>query len=243
MQLNGSVALITGASRGLGYEVAELFAKRGALLAITARNAQELKAAANRLRAYTDIVAVPGDLDDTSHIEQLVTECQGAFGPIDVLINNASELGPSPMPALARLPIDAFHRILNVNVIAPLNLTQLVLPSMLARHNGTIINVTSDAGVQPYAGWGGYGSSKAALEHWSRILAAEVQNSGIRVYVVDPGDMNTRMHAAAEPGVDLSHLPDPRVVAPAFLRIVESETAPFERFEAQKLAEELALAS
>jgi NAD(P)-dependent dehydrogenase (short-subunit alcohol dehydrogenase family) len=156
------------------------------------------------------------------------------FGRIDVLVNNASELGPSPMPNLEHLPIHAFVDVLKVNLVGPLQLTQLVLPGMRARGSGLILNVTSDAGVQAYATWGGYGASKAALEHLSRVLAAELEGSGVRVFVVDPGDMNTDMHRAAEPGVDLSHLPTPDAVAPAFLSLLD-EPAAFARFEAQRL--------
>src|SRR5262249_8337219 len=153
----------------------------------------------------------------------------------DVLVNNASSIGPSPMSALEAYPLDALAQVFEVNAIAPLHLIQLVLPGMRARGEGAIVNVTSDAAVQAYPTWGGYRASKAALEHLSRVLAAELEGSGIRVYVVDPGDMNTQMHRDAEPGVDLSHLPGPAVPAPAFLRLVEEEIAPFGRFEAQAL--------
>jgi NAD(P)-dependent dehydrogenase (short-subunit alcohol dehydrogenase family) len=139
------------------------------------------------------------------------------------------------MPQLAAYPLDAFERVLAVNVTAPLHLAQLVLPQMLDRGRGAIVNVTSDAGVQAYPGWGGYAASKAALEHLSRVLAAELESTGVRVYVVDPGDMDTQMHRDAEPGVDLSHLPGPSVSAPAIVRLIEAETAPFVRFEAQAL--------
>ena len=166
--------------------------------------------------------------------EKLVELGLTRFGQIDVLINNASELGPSPMPELERLEPQAFVDTLNVNVVAPLRLIQLVLPGMRARREGLIVNVTSDAGVQAYPTWGGYGASKAALEHLSRVLAAEVEGTGIRVYVVDPGDMDTAMHRAAEPGVDLSHLPKPEDVAPAFVTLLD-ETAESGRFEALRL--------
>jgi short-subunit dehydrogenase len=229
-----SVALVTGASRGLGLEVARAYARRGLRLVLTARNGEDLQRVADELRQATDVVAVAGDVADAAHARRLVQLGQERFGQIDVLINNASELGPSPMPALSDLPLQALRTILEVNVAAPLGLIQLILPSMRARQSGLIINVTSDAGVQAYPTWGGYGASKAALEHLSRVLAAEVEGSGVRVYVVDPGDMNTAMHQAAEPGVDLSHLPGPEIVAPAFVQLLD-ETAPFGRFEAQRL--------
>ena len=235
MNLDGRVALVTGASKGLGLEVARLFARRGARLILTARGRRELERAADELSERTDVLAVAGDVADRSHAERLVREGQARFGRIDVLVNNASALGPSPMPELASYPLDALDGVFRVNVLAPLHLTQLVLPGMRAAAEGAIVNVTSDAGVVAYPTWGGYGASKAALEHLSRVLAAELEGTGVRVYVVDPGDMNTEMHRQAEPGVDLSHLPGPEVSAPAIARLVEEELAHFGRFEAQAL--------
>jgi NAD(P)-dependent dehydrogenase (short-subunit alcohol dehydrogenase family) len=228
------VALITGASRGLGLEIARLYAQRAIRLVVTARDAAPLQRAADELSLVTDVVAIAGDVADPEHVGRLVAAGLERFGRIDVLINNASELGPSPMPPLEQLPLQAFEDVLRVNVVAPLGVTQLVLPGMRARGSGLIVNVTSDAGVQAYATWGGYGASKAALEHLSRVLAAELEGSGIRVVVVDPGDMDTAMHRAAEPGVDLSHLPGPAAVAPAFVQLLDDD-APFGRFEAQRL--------
>lgn len=229
---SGSVALITGASRGLGLEIAHVFAQRGMGLILTARGAQPLEHAAEVLGRFTDVVAKPGDVADPAHAEELVQKGLARFGRIDVLVNNASELGPSPMPELADYPLEVLAQVFKVNVIAPLHLTQLVLPQMKRQGHGVIINISSDAGVEAYPTWGGYGASKAALEHLSRVLAAELEGTGIRVYAVDPGDMNTEMHQLAEPGVDLSDLPTPEVVAPAFLHLVENETAPFGRFQA-----------
>ena len=228
------VALITGASRGLGLEIARLYARRGLRLVLTARDPTPLQRAADELARVTEVVALEGDVTDRAHAIRLVAAGLDRFGRIDVLINNASELGPSPMPELERMPLDAFDRVLRVNVEAPLSLTQLVLPGMRARGSGLIVNVTSDAGVHAYPTWGGYGASKAALEHLSRVLAAELDGSGIRVFVVDPGDMDTAMHRAAEPGVDLSHLPGPDAVAPAFVQLLDRDV-PFGRFEAQRL--------
>jgi NAD(P)-dependent dehydrogenase (short-subunit alcohol dehydrogenase family) len=227
------VTVVTGASRGLGREVARLLARRGAHLILTARGADALQAAADELGAVTDVVALPGDVADPAHVDRLVKAGLARFGRIDVLVNNASTIGPSPMPALDAYPLDALAEVFQLNTIAPLHLIQRVLPSMRARGSGVIVNITSDAAVQAYPGWGGYGASKAALEHLTRVLAAELEGSGIRVYTVDPGDMNTQMHQDAEPGVNLSHLPGPEVSAPAIVRLITHATAPFGRFEAQ----------
>jgi NAD(P)-dependent dehydrogenase (short-subunit alcohol dehydrogenase family) len=232
--MSTQIALITGASQGLGLEVARAYARRGLGLILTARGADALQAAAAELGALTQVVAVPGDVADAAHLEALVQAGLDRFGRIDVLMNNASELGPSPMPTLEQLPIDSLTHLLEVNLVGPLRLIQLVLPDMRSRGSGLIVNVTSDAGVQAYPTWGGYGASKAALEHLSRVLAAELEGSGVRVYSVDPGDMDTAMHRAAEPGVDLSHLPSPAKVAPAFVQLLD-ETTPSGRFEAQRL--------
>jgi short-subunit dehydrogenase len=228
------VALITGASSGLGLEIARAYAQLGLQLILTARGAEPLTQASDELARLTDVVAIAGDVADPQHTERLVHAGLERFHRIDVLVNNASELGPSPMPEVEHLSPKAFEEILRVNVVAPLQLTQLVLPGMRARKHGLIINVTSDAGVQAYPTWGGYGASKAALEHLSRVLAAELEGTGLRVFVVDPGDMDTAMHRAAEPGVDLSHLPKPDSVAPAFVHLL-AEQAAFGRFEAQQI--------
>jgi NAD(P)-dependent dehydrogenase (short-subunit alcohol dehydrogenase family) len=233
MELNGRVALITGASKGLGLAVAHAYADRGAKLVIAARRGDELEAAAAELRAKTDVLALAVDVSEDA--ERLVEAAIDRFGRVEVLVNNASELGASPMPALADYPWQALERLLRVNVLAPLHLAQLVLPGMRERGEAVIINVSSDAGVEAYPGWGGYGASKAALEHLSRTLGAELEGTGVRVYCVDPGDMNTEMHQLAEPGVDISGLPSPDVAAPAFVYLVERETAHFARVKAQEL--------
>jgi len=233
MTLNGSVALITGASRGLGREIARVYARKGAQLVLVARGEEALHEVVGELSAVTRVMPVAADVSEEA--EEIARAALRAFGRVDVLINNASTIGPAPLPGLDRYPWDALLKVFRVNAVAPLHLTQLLLPQMKERGEGVIINVTSDAGVQAYPGWGGYGASKAALEHLSRVLAAELVGSGIRIYVVDPGDMNTEMHRQAEPHVDLSHLPGPDVPAPAFVRLVEDETVPFARFEALKL--------
>ena len=232
MELTGTVALITGASRGLGFEIANAYAKRGAKLVIAARGGEQLAVVEAELAKQTDVVALA--LDVSQDAERIVQVGIDRFGRIDVLVNNASELGPSPMPALEAYPWQELERVLRVNVLAPLHLTQLVLPGMRERGEGVVINVSSDAGVEAYPGWGGYGASKAALEHVTRTLAAELDGTGVRVYAIDPGDMNTDMHKLAEPGVDLSDLPGPAASAPAFVRLVEDAPASG-RFQAQEL--------
>jgi NAD(P)-dependent dehydrogenase (short-subunit alcohol dehydrogenase family) len=225
------VVLITGASQGLGREVARLLARRGARLILTARGVEALEDAASELRGRASVVALPGDVADPRHAERLVTVGTTRFGRIDLLVNNASTLGPTPMPRLDALPLAALDHILRVNVTAPLYLMQLVLPQMKAAGEGTIVNLTSDAAVQAYPGWGGYGGSKAALEHLSRVLATEIAGSGIRIYVVDPGEMNTQMYRDASPGADLSILPGPERAAARLVDLVEHGTEPFGRLE------------
>lgn len=233
MDLKGKTALVTGASRGLGYELSALLAKRGVNLVVAARGEIALRAAAADFSRDGLVLAVPADVsEDAEDIGRAGLE---RFGSIDILVNNASELGPSPMPPLASLPWQSLDRILKVNVTAALHLTQLVLPSMIRAGAGTLVNVSSDAGVNAYPGWGGYGASKAALEHLSRTLTAELEESGVRVIVVDPGDMNTQMHRDAEPGVDLSHLARPESVAAAIMALIEDDSIRSGRFEAQKL--------
>ena len=209
--MNNEVIAITGASKGLGLALARLFARRGHSLVINARG-EELNDVERELSKLTNVVAVRGDVSEIA--EKIAEKALERFGGVDVLINNASELGPSPMPLLCEHSWESLERIFRVNVIAPIHLIQLLRPR-------TIVNITSDAAVNAYPHWGGYGSSKAALEHASRILAAEMEGSGVRVLIVDPGDMNTEMHRLAEPGVDLSNLPSPDAVAPRIVEMID----------------------
>jgi short-subunit dehydrogenase len=227
-----NVVLITGASKGLGRATARLLARRGHPLIINARRASELADAQQELSRLTEVVSIAGDVSEIA--EEIAEAGLKRFGRVDVLLNNASELGPSPMPSLESHPWESLLRIYRVNVVAPLHLAQLLLPGMKDRSHGLIVNITSDAGVNAYPRWGGYGSSKAALEHASRILSAELEGSGVRVLVVDPGDMNTEMHRLAAPGTDLSELPSPEDVAPAIVELLD-DPRPFARVEAQKL--------
>lgn len=205
-------AIVTGASRGLGLALTAALLREGRRVVIDARGARELETAAERLSALGDVVAVRGNVTDADHRAALIE----AAGPeIGLLVNNASALGPSPMPALADYPLHALEHVYRVNVIAPLALAQLALP----RLTGPILNVTSDAAVEPYEGWGGYGSSKAALDHLTAILAAEHPDR--RIYSVDPGDMRTRMHQDAFPGEDISDRPEPEESVPGLLALIE----------------------
>ena len=222
-------AIVTGASRGLGLALARALAERGWGLVIDARDAGPLNEVATELALTTNVAALAGDVADPAHREALVA---AAGGPVDLLVNNASVLGPSPQPALADYPLDVLEDVYRVNVLAPLALIQLALPRMGER--GRIVNVTSDAAVEPYEGWGGYGSSKAALEQLTAILAAEHPER--RVYAIDPGDMNTRMHQEAFPGEDISDRSAPEERVPGLLALIEGEL-PSGRYSAGALLE------
>jgi NAD(P)-dependent dehydrogenase (short-subunit alcohol dehydrogenase family) len=206
-----AVGIVTGASRGLGLALARALAERGWELWVDARGADALTHATAGLSGVT---AIAGDVADPDHRRELV---EAAGAPIDLVVNNASLLGPSPQPGLASYPLDELRRVYEVNVIAPLALVQLALPRLAP--NAAIVNVTSDAGVEAYDGWGGYGSSKAALEQLTAILATE--HPGLRVYTVDPGDMRTQMHQDAFPGEDISDRPPPEESVPGLLALIE----------------------
>ncbi len=230
---NSRVALITGASRGLGRALSRELARRGWALVIDARGALALEAARAELAQLTRVTAIAGDVTDRAHRRALVIAARAAGG-LDALVNNASILGPSPQPQLMDYPLDVLDQVYHANVIAPLALIQTACHDL--KPGARIINVTSDAGVQPYAGWGGYGSSKAALEQASAILAAE--NPLLRVYWVDPGDMRTQMHQEAYPGEDISDRPLPEVSVPGFVELLEGDF-PSGRYSARALAAEL----
>ena len=223
------VAIVTGASRGLGAALARRLAEDGWRLVLDARGGDALRAVLDELPGDGH-QAVAGDVADAVHRKELVA---ATGGRLDALVNNASHLGPSPQPALADYPTDELRRVYEVNVVAPLALAAEALPA-LREAKGRILNVTSDAGVEPYEGWGGYGSSKAALEHASRILAAEEEPNGVRVYVVDPGDMRTQMHQEAFPGEDISDRPPPEVSVPGFLTLLR-EDLPSGRYGAREV--------
>lgn len=222
------LAIITGASRGLGLALARRLAHDGYKLVIDARGIDDLEQTRAQLAELTKVIAVPGDVSDADHRRRLV---EAADGQLNLLVNNASILGPSPQPPLADYPLDTLEQVYRTNVIAPLGLIQLALP-LLRQSQGTVVNITSDAASEAYEGWGGYGSSKAGLEQISRILAAE--ESGVRVYWVDPGDMNTRMHQEAYPGEDISDRPPPETSVPGLINLINSNR-PSGRYAAREL--------
>lgn len=224
-----NVALVTGASRGLGLALAEALAARGWRLIIDARGAEALKQVEDRLSEQTDVTAVAGDIQDEAHRLALI-EAARAAGGLNALVNNASILGPSPQPQLLDYPLQVLEQVYRVNVFAPLRLIQLALPVL--RADARIINVTSDAGIQGYPGWGGYGSSKAALEQLSNVFAAE--HPELRVYWVDPGDMNTQMHQEAFPGEDISDRPPAQTRVPGLITLLE-DSLPSGRYVAREL--------
>lgn len=206
------VALITGASKGLGLELTRFLSARGFNLIITARDAEQLAAAAEQLNGAGQIVVLEGDVGDPRHRQRLLMSAR-QFGRLDLLINNASTLGPTPMPALADYPLDELRRVFEINGIAPLALVQGLGP-LLSIARGLVVNISSDAARGGYEGWGGYGATKAALDLISLTLANELRPHGIAVVSVDPGDMRTGMHQAAFPGQDISDRPLPEVTLP-----------------------------
>jgi len=214
-----AVAIVTGGSRGLGEALAHGLVARGWGVVVDGRDPDDLAAAVARLRAAGGpVVAVPGDVADGDHRRALVAAAD-RLGGVDLLVNNASTLGATPLPPLAAYPLDDLRATYEVNVVAPLALLQAALPLLRRSADPRVLDVTSDAAVEGYPGWGGYGSSKAALEQLGAVLAAEEPD--LRVWTVDPGDMRTRMHQEAFPGEDISDRPPPESVVPALLTLVD----------------------
>ena len=230
-------ALITGASRGLGLALAQALTQDGWQLIINARGREALMQAHQQLEQFTTVTAVSGDISQKAHRQALAVAARAAGG-LDLVVNNAGILGPSPQPALLDYPLDVLETVFRVNVVAQLGVLQAVFDTL--KPDGRILNITSDAAVEPYAGWGGYGASKAALEQLSAILAAELAERlpDVRVYWIDPGDMRTQMHQAAFPGEDISDRPLPEASVPGLLALVHG-TLPNGRYQAQKLAAEV----
>lgn len=225
-----SVALITGASRGLGLALARELASQGWNLILDARGAQALEEATSGIASGGWVTAIPGDVTDPAHIAALADEVH-AHGRLDLLINNASTLGGSPMPLLGDYAAHDLDRVFAVNVTAPVALTQALLPE-LRESRGTVVNLSSDAAVEAYEGWGGYGASKAALDHVSAIWSKEEPD--VRFLSFDPGDMRTQMHQEAFPGEDISDRPEPESVVPALLYLIGSEV-PSGRYRGSEL--------
>jgi NAD(P)-dependent dehydrogenase (short-subunit alcohol dehydrogenase family) len=228
------VALITGGSRGLGLDLSRYLATLGYDLVVVARDPQRLEAAAADLRQLgTEVTTVAGDIADPDHRRRAVLAAE-ASGRLDLLVNNASELGASPLPVLAEYPLAVLERVLAVNVIAPLGLIQEALP-LLERSDGLILNVSSDAALGGYPGWGAYGASKAALDLVSRTLATELAPNGVTVVAVDPGDMRTAMHQDAYPGEDIYDRPLPEITLPFWAWLLDRPHAEINgrRFQAQ----------
>ncbi|HEX4220360.1 MAG TPA: SDR family NAD(P)-dependent oxidoreductase [Acidimicrobiales bacterium] len=228
-----ATAIVTGASRGLGAALAVGLVDAGWSVVVDARNGAELAKAAIRTRSATGarLVTVVGDVTDPGHRRELVAAAR-ALGELDLVVNNASTLGPSPLPRLASVPLPSLRQVLDVNVVAPVALLQEALPTLAASPDPRVVNVTSDAAVEAYEGWGAYGSSKAALDHLGAVLAAE--NPRLRVWAFDPGDMRTQMHQDAFPGEDISDRPDPVTVVPILLDLIGSDR-PSGRYRASDL--------
>ncbi len=209
-------AIVTGAGTGFGLALTRSLAARGTTVVACARDAERLRTAVADLPG---VLAVPGDVNDAADRTAIVA---AAGNRIDLLVHNAGELGPSPLPRLETYPADALRGVLETTLLAPLQLTQLALPALRAAR-GTVVTLSSDASVEAYEGWGGYGAAKAALDHYAAVLA--VEEPDLAVYAFDPGDMRTAMHQRAFPGEDISDRPEPETVVPAFLRLVDERPA------------------
>jgi NAD(P)-dependent dehydrogenase (short-subunit alcohol dehydrogenase family) len=246
-RLKGKYTLITGASQGLGRQLAIDYAREGAAgVALVARSVERLNEVRDRIQEVapqTKVLLITADLTLQEDIERVVATTLSEFnGRLDVLVNNASSIGPSPMPYLIDYPLEDFRNVINTNLIAPFLLIKKALPAMI-ENGGSIINVTSDAGVTGYPGWGAYGISKFSIEGMSQTWAAELEDSGVRVNWVDPGDMNTAMHRAAEPDEDPSQWANPADVTEVFIYLAsdESQNVNGQRFQAQEEEDESAL--
>jgi NAD(P)-dependent dehydrogenase (short-subunit alcohol dehydrogenase family) len=240
MRLTGKNIVVTGASRGLGRQLALAFAREDARgLALVARNADRLYQLREEIRAIAPrakVLVLAADLAKAEDIERVAAATLSEFaGRVDVIVNNASVLGPSPMPYLLDYPPEEFRRVLEVNLVAPFLLTRKILPAMLEQ-GGSVINVTSEAGANGYPGWGAYGISKFGLEGLTETWAAELEDTGIRVNQVDPGNLDTDMHRAAEPGEDPSQWADPAEVTGIFVHLASdaARNVNGRRFQAQE---------
>jgi NAD(P)-dependent dehydrogenase (short-subunit alcohol dehydrogenase family) len=237
--LVSKVCLITGASRGLGHALAMDFARHGASLVINSRSSSAASLAETERQVNAlggRVLSVIADVSLRADVERLAGEALARFGRVDVLVNNASALGPTPMPYLLDYPVEDFELVLRTNVTGPFRLVRALVGQMLARGSGSIINVSSDAGVVGYPTWGAYGVSKAALDHLTRTWAAELEGSGVRINSVDPGDMDTAMKRASEPDGDASQWAKPETVTSVFLYLASDASSGVngQRFSAQE---------
>jgi NAD(P)-dependent dehydrogenase (short-subunit alcohol dehydrogenase family) len=224
MDIRGRGAVVTGGSRGLGRELAIALGKRGGRVVITARGEAELERVAEEIRERGgEAHAFAGDVADKQFIHPLAASAAALVGDVDILIHNASSLGPLPMQLLLDSECEDFSTVLETNLIGPLRLTRRIAANMALRKRGVVIFISSDAAVSAYPNWGAYGVSKAALDHLARTFAAEHADSGVRFFSVDPGEMNTKMHADALPDADIATLADPKDVAQVIVQMIESE--------------------
>jgi NAD(P)-dependent dehydrogenase (short-subunit alcohol dehydrogenase family) len=225
MQIQGQGVLITGASRGLGRALAEALAAKGAKVALVARDARPLDDVVATLRANgLTAHAIAADISDKTSIHKIAGQAQGLVGEIGIVIHNASTLGPTPLRLLLDTECEDLAAVLETNLVGPFRLTKILAGAMALRGSGTILHISSDAAVEPYPRWGAYAISKAAQDHLSRILAAELEGTGVRILAVDPGEMDTVMHAAAIPDADRATLAKPAEVAARIVAMLEDDT-------------------
>jgi NAD(P)-dependent dehydrogenase (short-subunit alcohol dehydrogenase family) len=234
--LTGTTVMITGASRGLGRALARVSAREGATLAICARGGEALESAAEECRALgVEVLAVLADISDATDVERFAATALERFGGVDILINNAAELGPLPLPQLTDAPSSALEHVFQANVLGPLRLTQAVIGGMLLRNRGLVVNISTDAALIGFEGLGLYSASKAALDALTRSWSAELQHTQVRVISVDPGDMHTQMHMAADPEANPDDLLRPDDVAERLLILFAGRLPEADRFEAASL--------
>lgn len=244
MQIQNTAALITGASRGLGRALALALGRAGARLVLVAREAAPLDAVVSEVRqAGGGAHGITADVGDKLAIHRIAGEAAALVGPIDLLIHNASTLGPTPLPLLLDTECEDFERVLQVNLLGPFRLSKIVAGSMALRGGGLVVSISSDAAVEAYARWGAYSVSKAALDHLSRIWAAELGEVGVRFLSVDPGEMNTQMHADAIPEADPASLRDPGDIAARIVEIIRREVRNGVRLSAPSYASSEEVAS
>ena len=222
MKIEGQGAVVTGASRGLGRALAEVLAAKGARVAMVAREAGPLGDAVATIRARGGIAhAVVGDIGDKDAVHKIAGQAQGLVGEVGIVIHNASTLGPVPLRLLLDTECEDLAAVLETNLVGPFRLTKILAGAMALRGNGVVVHLSSDAAVEPYPRWGAYGISKAAQDHLSRILAVELADTGVRVLAIDPGEMDTKMHADAIPDADRATLQRPHVVAARLVAMIE----------------------